>query len=329
VQFHLNEGKVGDKQVLSAAEIARMRMPIMLMNESATEKTPEITDFTYGMGWFIYRYKGLRVVEHGGNIDGFSALVYMVPEKEFGLVVLTNQNASGVPGLLARYATDLVLGLEPTDWHTRVYAAGDKQEEEQKDDKKPVPQRVAGTQPSHSLSDYAGEYEHPGYGIVEVNQEEKGLRMKFNSFSLPLEHWHYDVFSAKDESLDMTVMLNFQTDQNGNIYQLTTSTDPLVEDMVFKKTPPRRLSDPAFLQHLAGKYILEIGDTPITFELRNKVLYAKIPGQPEYTLEPFQGTEFKLKGLNGYSVSFQLDEKGKATSAEFIQPNGVYKARRE
>ncbi|MCW5924144.1 MAG: serine hydrolase [Saprospiraceae bacterium] len=329
VQFHLDEGKAGGKQVLSAAEIARLRLPVMLMNESGTEKTPEITDYTYGLGWFIYRYKGLRVVEHGGNIDGFSALVFMVPEKEFGLVVLTNQNASGAPTLLARYATDLVLGLAPTDWYARIYAEGDKQEAEKKDDKKPEPKRVAGTQPSHSLSEYAGEYEHPGYGIIEVKHDEKGLRMKFNSFSLALEHWHYDVFSAKDEDLEMTVMLNFQTDQNGNIYQLTTSTDPLVDDMAFKKTPPRRLSDPVFLQRLTGKYTIEEGNTPITFELRHETLYLKIPGQPEYTLEPFQGIEFKLKGLNGYSIAFELDDKDKVTGASFVQPNGVFKARRE
>ncbi|MBV6438412.1 MAG: D-aminopeptidase [Saprospiraceae bacterium] len=328
VQLHLNEGKIAGKQIISAAAITRMHSPQMLMDASGSEKNPEITDPAYGMGWFVQRYKGLRVVQHGGNIDGFSALVYMVPEKEFGLVVLTNQNGSGIPMMLARYATDLVLGLDPTDWYARVYAEGDKQEEEKKKDQKPEPKRIAGTQPAHPADVYTGEYEHPGYGVIEIKNTEKNLRLKYNAFDLPLEHWHYDVFRAKDDALDINQMVNFQTDANGTVFQLTTNMDPLVEDVVFKKTAPRRLSEPAFLQSLAGKYNLEEGGTPFTLELRSKTLFLKIPGQPEYTLEPFQGTEFKIKDLNGFSVEFHLDENSKASGAAFIQPNGVFKAKR-
>lgn len=330
VKLHLNEGRAGDNQIISAAEIAHLHTPQMLMDASGNAQNPELNDPSYALGWFVYRHKGLQVVQHGGNIDGFSALVYMVPEKNFGLVILTNQDGAGVPTLLARYATDMVLNLEPTDWYARTYGEGDKKDEEQKEDKKPEPKRIAGTRPSHSLEAYAGEYEHPGYGIVEILQDgSQNLRMKFNSFNLPLEHWHYDVFRANDETLDISMMLNFQTDQNGAVYQLTSAMDPLSEDMVFKKIPPRRLSDPAFLKALAGKYKLEEGDTPVTIELRNTTLYAKVAGQPTYTLEPFQGTEFKLKDLNGYSVEFELDDKGKVSAASFIQPEGVFKAKRE
>lgn len=329
VKLHLNKGKTADKQLISAAEIARMHTPQMLMDDSGSEKNPEITDPSYGMGWFIYRHKGLKVVEHGGNIDGFSALVYLIPEKDFGLVILTNQNGAGVTSVLARSAADLVLGLEPTDWYARAYAESDKKQDDKKEEKKPEPKRVAGTQPSHALSEYAGEYEHPGYGIIEVKQDGKGLRMKFNSFDLPMDHWHYDAFNAKVEELEVSMMLNFQTDPNGTVFQLTTNTDPLVEqDAAFKKIPPRRLSDPTFLQNLAGKYKSEEGGDPVTFELRSKTLYLKVPGQPEYTLQPFQGTEFKLKDLNGFSVEFQLDDKSKATGVSFIQPNGVFKAKK-
>ena len=328
VQLQLNEGKVGETQVISASEMAHMHSPQMLMDGSGAENNPEITDPSYGLGWFLFRYKGLQIVEHGGNIDGFSALVYMVPEKEFGLVVLTNQDGSGLPMTLARYATDLMLGLPPTDWYARAHAVADKQSEAGKESKKTTPKRIAGTSPSHTMDAYTGEYEHPGYGTVEVKQEGGKLRLRFNSFDLPLEHWHYDVFRASNESLDIHQMLVFQSDVNGVIGQLSTSMDPFADDVVFKKTPPRRLLDPVFLQRLAGKYQLDPGDTPIHFELRNKTLYLKVPGQPEYTLEPFQGTEFKLKGLNGYSISFEIDAQDKITGAAFNQPEGVFRAKR-
>ena len=157
-----------------------------------------------------------------------------------------------------------------------------------------------------------------------------GMRLKYNSFDLPMEHWHYDVFRAQYEEMDISMMMNFHSDMNGTIYQLSTSLEPLVDDIVFKKLPPRRLSDPTFLERLAGKYKMEKGDVTANVELRGTVLYATLPGQPTYTLEPFTGTEFKIKDLNGYSVEFHLDGSGKTTSGlSVIQPEGVFKATRE
>ena len=48
----------------------------------------------YGLGWMLHEYKGLKVVEHGGNIDGFAAKVAMIPEKNLGYVLLTNVTAT-------------------------------------------------------------------------------------------------------------------------------------------------------------------------------------------------------------------------------------------
>ncbi|MCB0526878.1 MAG: serine hydrolase [Saprospiraceae bacterium] len=329
VKLHLDDGKVGEQEIISAAEMRHLHSPQMLMDRPNFAKNPELTDPAYAMGWFIYRYKGLRVVQHGGNIDGFSALVYMLPEKNLGMVILTNQNGAGLPGILVSCATDLLLGLERTDWYARVYSEGDKAKEKE-EEKKPEPKRIAGTKPGHAIDDYLGEYEHPAYGVMEVLQTAGGMRLKYNSFDLPMEHWHYDVFRAQYEEMDISMMMNFHSDMNGTIYQLSTSLEPLVDDIVFKKLPPRRLSDPTFLERLAGKYKMEKGDVTATVELRGTVLYATLPGQPTYTLEPFTGTEFKIKDLNGYSVEFHLDGSGKMTSGlSVIQPEGVFKATRE
>jgi CubicO group peptidase (beta-lactamase class C family) len=326
VQLHLNGGKAGDKQLVSGAEIARAHTPQMLMVQEKSPAYPERTDNAYGLGWFIYRHKGLQVVEHGGNIDGFTALVYLVPEKNLGMVLLANQNGAATPALLARYATDMLLGLEYTDWYKRVYPKDG--EEEPKEDKKPEQKRIAATKPSRDPGAFAGEYQHPGYGLIEIKPDGKTLRFRYNGFDLPLEHWHYDVFRGEDTKLDISMMLNFHSDANGVVDGLSTSTDPLTEDAFFKKIAPRRLSETAFLEKLAGKYKMEEQEMVITMETRNKVLYAKVPGQPTYTLEPFQGVEYKLKGLNGYSVEFQLDEKEKIKGASFIQPEGVFKLSR-
>ena len=48
----------------------------------------------YGLGWFVRDWDGHKVVEHGGNIDGFNAEVAFMPDQKLGFVLLTNVSAS-------------------------------------------------------------------------------------------------------------------------------------------------------------------------------------------------------------------------------------------
>ena len=48
----------------------------------------------YGLGWFLRQWNGHKVVEHGGNIDGFNAQVAFMPDQNLGFVLLTNVTAS-------------------------------------------------------------------------------------------------------------------------------------------------------------------------------------------------------------------------------------------
>jgi CubicO group peptidase (beta-lactamase class C family) len=48
----------------------------------------------YGLGWFLRQWNGHKVVEHGGNIDGFNSEVAFMPDQKLGFVLLTNVTAS-------------------------------------------------------------------------------------------------------------------------------------------------------------------------------------------------------------------------------------------
>ena len=52
--------------------------------------------------------------------------------------------------------------------------------------------------PSLELAAYAGSYEHPAYGTVQVALEGGSLVWRWNSFRADLAHYHYDTFVAKD-----------------------------------------------------------------------------------------------------------------------------------
>ena len=38
----------------------------------------------YGLGWFLRQWNGHKVVEHGGNIDGFNSQVAIMPDQKLG-----------------------------------------------------------------------------------------------------------------------------------------------------------------------------------------------------------------------------------------------------
>lgn len=51
---------------------------------------------SYGLGWMIEQWKGIRIITHGGNTNGFTAEVAFLPEADLGVVVLTNAQEANV-----------------------------------------------------------------------------------------------------------------------------------------------------------------------------------------------------------------------------------------
>ena len=65
---------------------------------------------SYGCGWRIEDYKGLKRISHTGGTCGFRTVIQRFPEQEFSVIVLTNRRDPGVQ-YLAEAITDIVLDL--------------------------------------------------------------------------------------------------------------------------------------------------------------------------------------------------------------------------
>lgn len=63
----------------------------------------------YGMGVFIEDRDGVRVVSHGGGIEGFNTNLMYAPEKQIAVVVLSNVNGSA-PDAMGKQLMDTMLG---------------------------------------------------------------------------------------------------------------------------------------------------------------------------------------------------------------------------
>ncbi len=322
VKMQLKKGKYGSDQIINASQFDIMHEPQMIVGKGPlADMNPEFTPAMYGTGWFIQNYKGTKIVQHGGNIDGFSAYVHLLPDEDIGMVILTNKNGSRLPSVLALHATDWLLGKQEIDWTNRVYVEADTQTEELKEERAPV----SNTDPTHPIPDYTGEYEHPAYGIMTIRQQSGELKMKFNAFDEDLTHFHYDVFEANLSELDQKMKLQFNMDMNGNVVSLSTTVEPMIGPTAFKKLPPRQIDDREFINKVAKSYTL--GPQKIVVRKVSTELKLKITGQPEYTLEPFQKDEFNLRGLPGYSVRFIFnDSRRKVNELIFYQPNGTFTA---
>ncbi|NIN10265.1 MAG: DUF3471 domain-containing protein, partial [Gemmatimonadales bacterium] len=201
VQLHIDKGVYNGAQILSEANADQMQTPQMVIPGAV--QYDELGHSSYGMGLIVTTYRGRKLVHHGGGIDGFISLLSFMPREKIGMIVLSNLSGNNpVPTIVTRGVFDRLLQLEPVDWMARVKEQQAKADEaEEAGDKASA--KVEGTAPSHPLADYAGNYEHPGYGLLSVKLGDSGeLRASYQDTSAPLEHYHYDVFQVAEDPLN-------------------------------------------------------------------------------------------------------------------------------
>jgi len=322
VIMQLNEGKFNDKQIITSGTLHQTHTPQMVI---PGEMNDEVFYSSYGMGWMITSYRGHLRIEHGGNIDGFSASVCLLPRDSAGIVVLTNMDGTNLPSVVRNYSIDKILDLNEIDWSARLLKDVNKMKDELKksEEKK---EEVSETTPSHPIKDYVGKFEHPAYGTIEITNSGDELNIHFHSFDMKLIHFKYDVFETKDERFP-PIKLTFLTNTNGDIDKLSSKLQDGVKDIEFKRVLDKKTVSGAELEKFVGEY--EISGTVITVDLRNKTtLIMTVPGQPQYELIPTKENEFALKGLDGFSVKFN-PSTGKITEVVFYQPNGVFTAKKK
>jgi CubicO group peptidase (beta-lactamase class C family) len=117
----INGGKFNGKEILPSNYVNQAMSSQMVVGAALPDKeVPDAFLSNYGFGWFLSSYRGHYRVEHGGNIDGFSASTSFFPSDSIGIIVLTNQNGSAVPGIVRNTIADRIFGLNKIDWNKRT-----------------------------------------------------------------------------------------------------------------------------------------------------------------------------------------------------------------
>jgi CubicO group peptidase (beta-lactamase class C family) len=319
----MNEGKYRGKQILPARVLRETIQPAIAQPNTLGEVRGwwEILNPAYGMGRSTASYRGHLLTYHGGDLDGFHSQVSFMPQERIGVIVaVIGDHAAILYNLVSYNVYERLLGLDQTPWTKRwleVRLKGKKAGTEAR--AKAGQDRVKDTKPSHPLEAYAGEYEHPAYGVLKITQKDGRLQFDFHKMTFPMTHFHYDRFDTPDDERFGKWSVNFGTNAQGDVDRALMSLDEA--EATFLRRPEK--PDLSVLKQLAGTYETPTGARFQVLLKEGGNLFLAFAGQPERKLIPYKGLKFKILEFSDVTYEFVL-EKGQARALKQRDPSGEF-----
>jgi CubicO group peptidase (beta-lactamase class C family)/outer membrane lipoprotein-sorting protein len=100
LRFQLAKGTIGETRLISQQRI----------DDTWTKQIDVAPNVGYGLGWMVRDWNGRRLIEHGGNIDGFASQVALLPDEKLGFALLANVSATPLQALSMNIVFDSLLG---------------------------------------------------------------------------------------------------------------------------------------------------------------------------------------------------------------------------
>ncbi|WP_367345447.1 serine hydrolase [Stenotrophomonas bentonitica] len=244
MQVQLAQGKLENGKPLFSPKTQQamwqMITPQVVPEPSVPQLAAARPNFAgYGEGWSLSDYRGQKLVWHTGGWPGMVSRVTLVPEKNLGVVVLTNQEVGAAFNAVTMAVLDAYLGAPDTDW-VAAYAAAVAKAQDKADEGWAAHQaaRDPKSTPSLALGGYAGTYRDPWYGEVFVELRGKALRLRFGRTAQlvgTMEHWQHDTFIVRwdDRSLNADAFVNFSLDPDGKVREVRMQPVSSLTDFSF------------------------------------------------------------------------------------------------
>lgn len=216
--MHLNSGG----GLMSKTQHDEMWKPQTILPISNSDKNWHGTNFAaYGLGYRLKDYHGLKHVSHTGGLLGMVTYTVMIPQKNLGIVVLTNQENGSAMRSIMENVSQAYLETGDVDWTDRFEEIRNRSIER-------AASQVAKENADASqsallpLEDYVGTFSDPWFGDVAItkNGDElyftslrstklkgKMFPFKFNTFKVIWE----------DRSFNADAYAMFSTDFDGKV----------------------------------------------------------------------------------------------------------------
>jgi len=179
LHFMLNHGKINNNQLIDSAILAETHKPHTVMPKAEClliHCPPEAHLTAYCMGWWTTDLNGERLVQHAGEMFGWRAQTALLPDEKIGVTVMLSMAAPRHQTLAYTILETLQSG-QSRDW----CSVTDKLRASQIsalagliENSFPCPYDVHTMLP---LEKYAGTYNHPALGNIEVVEIKEGLKI--------------------------------------------------------------------------------------------------------------------------------------------------------
>jgi CubicO group peptidase (beta-lactamase class C family) len=265
----------------------------------------------YGLGWFLRQWNKHKVIEHGGNIDGFNSQVAMMPDQNLGFVLLTNVTASSLGGFAMN-----------TIWKNLV---GDPAGSERK--AASVPTDPSGEVGRYHLAQANVDFE------VALKDEKLTLTVPGQP-SYPLENLggrRYKLAEPAPPGFFATFRPVKDKEGQTELFLEQPQGDVVLsKDTGSKKaTSETAAADGGLLSPFIGSYESESSKQVIEIGVREGKVSLVVPGQPPYPLEEKEKDKLRSPGLPAaYWVEVNRDHSGTISGIVINQPEGRFTFRR-
>lgn len=194
---------------------------------------------TYGLGWGIADYKGELYIEHSGGYDGMLSRSAFLPDRKFGLVILTNNDQNDVITTLMYQLFDYALNKEVFNWDSLSFTNSTKNGKsydeiywnEIRDKKDPE------LKPSFDMNELQGVYTNELAGTLTISKKDKDLYFKLSSRPETegvFRHWRNDTLICKFDDLVIGRCLSPVSIQNGKVYSIKIKASDFVDPLYYE-----------------------------------------------------------------------------------------------
>jgi len=250
----------------------------------------------YGYGWAIGQIRGLKLISHGGGLNGFSSYLMRLPEKQLTVTVLANCLPS-IPELATSGFAHRM---------AEIYLFEQMAQQASFIEDKMVDPAV--------YDDYAGRYDYGNSMVLTVTRQDDRLLAQLSGQNQAEIFPHSEnEFFWKDVDAQITFVRNEQGEVTGAIHFQGGRTLKVPK---LKEEPTAKI-DPAIYDAYVGEYEIEnVGKLTVAKE--DGHLYVQLAGQPRFEVFPRSETEFFLKVVQA-DIIFTKDEDGLVTGLTLKQ----------
>ena len=222
-RMQLGNGTFDGRRIVSSENLACTRMPKVALNGQVF----------YDLGWYNYLTPNGNILWHDGDALSFGSFVGLVPDKNIGIIILTNETNVEAPNSLGSWVLDRILGNAKHDpVAENLKNAKATFEATAKQFAKP-----ANPRPFPQLAPLTGNFVNSSLGKAVLTLKDDALVMEVQATGakFKLAPWDGDIFMATlmatdqfGPIVDLDYMTKgfaqFQMDKDGKLNLLRLST---------------------------------------------------------------------------------------------------------